>query len=282
MSYIGVALQPDDWLGDEENNNGPTTAHQMDVTLFSTLEELDFAHDLGWPHTLISTLQRVCTTDRPEDQPEEDRTDNAECSKPLTDQRERKRSSNNWRIHLPCCSVMQPWRRSSRQHKESPQQGQKRLQNGNLWGSSQYSTKTKLRLYPSFVISSLLYSSECWRMTETDLNKLSTFHHDSMVTIIVWRRWRWIRHVMRREPGNISHTTLHWTPEGKRKQGRPENIWRQTVEGGAQNPPSHLGDSSQLALNRQEWGTFVAALHPSRHNGTVWVGDDGLSSIRLK
>ena len=48
----------------------------------------------------------------------------------------------------------------------------------NAWKSSQYTTKTLLRLYQSCVLSTLLYGSECWRMTDSDLNKLSTFHDD--------------------------------------------------------------------------------------------------------
>ena len=46
----------------------------------------------------------------------------------------------------------------------------------NIWKSQQYSLKTKVRIYNSCVISTLLYGAECWRMTETDLRKLSTFH----------------------------------------------------------------------------------------------------------
>ena len=38
----------------------------------------------------------------------------------------------------------------------------------NVWKSSQYSTKTKLRLYQSCVLSTSLYDTECWRMTESD------------------------------------------------------------------------------------------------------------------
>lgn len=35
-----------------------------------------------------------------------------------------------------------------------------------------------------------------------------------------------------------------------------------------QDPPSHVGGTAQkLAQNRQEWGTFVVALHASWHNG---------------
>ena len=117
----------------------------------------------------------------------------------------------------------------------------------NVWRSSHYSTKTKLRRsedLPKLCDVHLLYGFECWRMTESDITKLSVFHttnlrrilrifwpdtisnqqllarcnQDSMETIIMGRRWRWIGHVMRREQDNITSTALHWTPEGKRKR----------------------------------------------------------------
>ena len=88
----------------------------------------------------------------------------------------------------------------------------------NVWKSSQYNTKTKLRLYQSSVLSTLLYGSECWGMTENYLNKLSTFYtknlrrilrifwpetisnqhllarcnQDSRGTIIIQSLWKWI------------------------------------------------------------------------------------------
>ena len=46
----------------------------------------------------------------------------------------------------------------------------------NVWRSTQYSTNTKLKLYQSCVVSTLLYGAECWRMTEADLSKLRSFH----------------------------------------------------------------------------------------------------------
>ena len=157
----------------------------------------------------------------------------------------------------------------------------------NVWKSSQYSKKTKIKLYQSCVLSTLLYGSECWRMTEGDLNKLSTFHtknlrrilrifwpetisnqellarcnQNSMETIIKQRRWRWIGHVCRRERDNITRTALHWTPEGKRKRGRPKNTWRRTVEGEMKTLQQTWGTIQRRAQNRQEWRAFVAALH---------------------
>ena len=59
-----------------------------------------------------------------------------------------------------------------------------------VWRSSQYSIKTKLKLHQSCIMSTLLYGSECWRMTEYDLAKLSAFHTTSLRKIqrIFWPR----------------------------------------------------------------------------------------------
>ena len=39
----------------------------------------------------------------------------------------------------------------------------------NIWKSQQYRTETKLKLYQSCVLSTLLYGAECWRMTSSDI-----------------------------------------------------------------------------------------------------------------
>jgi len=88
-----------------------------------------------------------------------------------------------------------------------------------------------------------------------------------MGIIIMLRGWRCIGHVMRREPGNISCTALHWTPEEKRKRGPPRNTWRRTVAEELQTLYHTWGAVQKLAQNRQEWSTFVVALNASRHNG---------------
>ncbi|KAL9959630.1 hypothetical protein ACROYT_G032970 [Oculina patagonica] len=53
-----------------------------------------------------------------------------------------------------------------------------------VWRSASYSTKTKLRIYQSCVLSTLLYGCECWRMTEHDLSKLASFHTTSLRKIL--------------------------------------------------------------------------------------------------
>ena len=108
------------------------------------------------------------------------------------------------------------------------------------WRSSTYSTRTKLKLYHSCVLTTLLYGSECWRLMEKDLSKLCTFHTkrlrhilrifwpnvisnkdlfercgtEPMATILMRRRWSWIGHVTRQE-ASIAKTAMHWTPDGK-------------------------------------------------------------------
>ena len=53
-----------------------------------------------------------------------------------------------------------------------------------VWRSSTYSTRTKLKLYHSWLLTTLLYGSECWRLTEKDLSKLSIFHTKSLQRIL--------------------------------------------------------------------------------------------------
>ena len=109
--------------------------------------------------------------------------------------------------------------------------------------SAQYNKKTKLCIYQSCVSSTLPYSSECWWITEAKLKRLLVFHRTCLwrISCIFWprtisnqelmeqcqledtknRRWRWIWHVLWREPDSIARVAIHWTSEGKRKRGRP-------------------------------------------------------------
>ncbi|XP_073670675.1 uncharacterized protein [Paramisgurnus dabryanus] len=106
-----------------------------------------------------------------------------------------------------------------------------------------------------------------WPNTISNEQLLACCNQDSIGTIIMRRRWRWIGHLLRREQESITRTALHWTPEGKRKRGRPKNTWRRTVEGELKNMNHTWGTIQKLAQNRQEWKTFVAALHASGITG---------------
>ena len=155
-----------------------------------------------------------------------------------------------------------------------------------VWKSQQYKLNTKLKLNRNCVLFTLLYGSECWRMIESDLCKLSSFHtkslrkiarifwpryisnedlleqcqQETMETIIIRRRWRWIGHVLRKEQDAIPRVAVQWRPEGHRKRGRPKTTWRRTVEAEAAAMGQSWGTLRMLAQDREQWKEFVAAL----------------------
>ena len=131
-------------------------------------------------------------------------------------------------------------------------------------------------------------------MTEHDLAKLSSFHmtslkkiqrifwprtisnrdllaqcqQEDMETIITRKRWRWIGHVLRKDADFITKVAIHWTPEGKRKRGRPKTTWRRTVEAEKMKSMNHKwGTIQRLASDREGWRSFVAELYASWRDG---------------
>jgi hypothetical protein len=50
------------------------------------------------------------------------------------------------------------------------------------------------------------------------------------ISTVIKVRWKWIGHVLRSHPDSHARTALTWTPEGRRKQERPKETWRKTVE----------------------------------------------------
>ena len=154
-----------------------------------------------------------------------------------------------------------------------------------VWRSSQFRVATKLKIYQSCVVSVLIYGSECWRMTQQDSAALSVFQTSCLLKIcrIFWpdtisnrdllkktkqedilttirRSWRWVCHLLRREKDNIARTALTWTPEGRRRRGRPKITWRRTIEAEARMMNRSWRDLETLAQDRHEWGNLVGAL----------------------
>ncbi len=155
-----------------------------------------------------------------------------------------------------------------------------------LWRSNQLSLKWKVRLYNSIVKSILLYGCECWRVTKKDMNSLSSFHNgclrkickiywpNKITNIDLWkktnscniileirqRRLRWLGHVFRMPEDSITKTALRWTPQGKRKRGRPKTTWRRTIQAELQELGLTWGEAERKAKDRQGWRGIVVAL----------------------
>ena len=74
------------------------------------------------------------------------------------------------------------------------------------------------------------------------------------------RRWSFIGHTLRRGSRDLAKDALTWTPEGKRRRGRPKETYRRTVERERQ----QLGFSSwsaagAVASRREEWKSIINA-----------------------
>ena len=112
-----------------------------------------------------------------------------------------------------------------------------------IWKNSQFTYKTKIKIFKANVISVLLYGCECWRMTKTDEKKLDAFLHKSLRRIlkIYWpmrikneaikaragmetiskqvarRRWTWLGHVLRMDHHSHPRTALRPDTRERRK-----------------------------------------------------------------
>ena len=156
----------------------------------------------------------------------------------------------------------------------------------NIWKCRNISTNTKIRLFKSNVLSVLLYGSESWKTTKTIENKLEVFQNRCLRRIlkIFWpntisnndlhartnctpiaqqvrqRRWRYIGHTLRKQRTALPRIALRWTPDGKRKRGRPKETWRRTVEKEMKNNGWTWGFLERCSGDRPRWRSLVAAL----------------------
>ena len=119
-----------------------------------------------------------------------------------------------------------------------------------IWLSSQLSSNTKILIFNTNVKSVLLYGSETWKTTKSLQSKLQVFVNKCLRYILkIWwpnkitneelwrktnqeditstirrRKWNCKGHTLRRDSAtNITRQALDYNPQGKRKRGRPKN-----------------------------------------------------------
>ncbi|VDP04130.1 unnamed protein product [Schistosoma margrebowiei] len=97
---------------------------------------------------------------------------------------------------------------------------------------------------------------DVWRTTTNTIKKVQVFINsclrkilnihcpDTISNSLLWertnqlpaeeeirkRRWKWIRHTLRKSSNCITRQALTWNHEGKRKRGRPKNTLRRIIE----------------------------------------------------
>ena len=156
-----------------------------------------------------------------------------------------------------------------------------------IWNTKNITRRTKLRIFKSLVVPVLLYGCETWRMNKGDDNRIDVFQNKCLRRIfkIEWkdhiknkdildqagmkplskevkrRRWKMIGHVLRQDRQNHTNTALTWTPEGKRRKGRPKATWRRTVDRERKEAGWKSWDEARaVAANRAQWRHSVEAL----------------------
>ena len=118
----------------------------------------------------------------------------------------------------------------------------------NIWQAGDINRKTKTSLFKSLVLPVLLYGCKTWKLTKGEEGKLDIFQnkclrrifkirrqqHISNNTVLEMaevqkisaevrrRRWNWIGHILRKDSHDDCAVALGWTPEGRRKSGRPK------------------------------------------------------------
>lgn len=156
----------------------------------------------------------------------------------------------------------------------------------NIWKSRELTTPIKIRLFNSNVKSVLLYGSETWRLTKTTTKKLQTFINcclrrilrihwtDHVRNEVLWerskqepigktilqRKWNWIGHTLRKPSSNVTRQSLTWNPQGKRKPGRPKNTWRRDLDAELRRAGYSFREAENLAQDRQRWREVVRGL----------------------
>ena len=126
----------------------------------------------------------------------------------------------------------------------------------NIWASGGISMRSKLRIFNSYVKSVLLCGCETWRTTQTMQQKIQTFFNTCLRRIykiqwqqkirnedlwmrqgqepvakqILWRKWGWIGHTLRKLTSSTTRQALTWNPPGT-SRGREREAGLTTVRG---------------------------------------------------
>ena len=79
-------------------------------------------------------------------------------------------------------------------------------------------------------------------------------------TQILRRKWNWIGHTLRKPSTNIARQALSWTPQGKRRVGRPKNTWRRDLDSDLKKINLTWKEAQKQAQDREGWRNIVSCL----------------------
>ena len=163
------------------------------------------------------------------------------------------------------------------------------------WKRPEISLTTKIALYRTCVLSSLLYGAETWTLLAAHTRRLEAFHHRCLRRILrVWwwekmtneevrkradmgllstiirkRRLQWLGHVERMGEDRMPHVLFDGRLKSKKKAfAGVRRRWVDVVKKDAETAGVRGEQLPELAEDRAKWRDFVkhaAALEPPRH-----------------
>ncbi|VDO57959.1 unnamed protein product [Schistosoma margrebowiei] len=130
------------------------------------------------------------------------------------------------------------------------------------------------------------YVAETWRTTTTTIKKVQVFINSCLLKILkihrpntisnslLWertnqlpaekeirkRRWKWIGHALRKSPNCITRQALTWSPEGRRKRGRPKNTLRREIKADMERMNKKWKELERIVQDRVGWRMLVRGL----------------------
>jgi len=149
------------------------------------------------------------------------------------------------------------------------------MMNGILW-DQQISKQNKHRIYNSIIKTIVTYSSEVWQIkeksertlmaTEMDFwrraagkSKLERYTNERIREImgvthtiadeVRVKQLRWYGHVQRMPEERLPKQIFKYTPQGRRKRGRPRRSWREGID----KELRERGVEEDLWMDREEW-----------------------------
>jgi len=81
----------------------------------------------------------------------------------------------------------------------------------------------------------------------------------SYLLLLVFANTRWLGHVLRMNTDSIPRVALRWTPQGKRRRGRPKETWRRTVQKDLNHHGLTLETAPRVAADRSRWRALAVA-----------------------
>lgn len=165
-----------------------------------------------------------------------------------------------------------------------------------VWKPHHLSLKTKLSIYETIVLSTLLYSSECWTTLKHHLRKLNGFLVRCLKSIlkITWRdyvpneevlrkaemmtiediirqrRLRWAGHLSRMPEDRIAHRiAFAELREGHRGRHKPKQRWTDTLKADLKALNISHNTWRELATDRTSWRAKVKSICTEFHQKKI-------------